>query len=113
MPVPAESFLHSEGAWAEANYASLDPARFIGNTNTYMTVDKHVAPFSESAKQQSLRKGPRRDQLSGLLGQLWAPHLHHTPSITRFSPPPPQSPITYVPISRPEVDGVLVFVPCF
>lgn len=50
MPVPAESFLHSEGAWAEANYASLDPARFIGNTNTYMTVDKHVAPFSESAK---------------------------------------------------------------
>ncbi|ROL47515.1 hypothetical protein DPX16_13230 [Anabarilius grahami] len=73
MPAPAESFLRSEGALAEANYASLDPARFIENTNTYMTVDKHVAPFSESAK----------------------------------------SPITYVPISRPEVDGVLVFVPCF
>ncbi|XDV38609.1 hypothetical protein PO909_007973 [Leuciscus waleckii] len=50
MPAPAESFLRSEGAWAEANYASLYPARFIENTNTYMTVDKHVAPFSQSAK---------------------------------------------------------------
>ncbi|CAM4667375.1 unnamed protein product [Leuciscus chuanchicus] len=51
MPAPAESFLRSEGAWAEANYASLYPARFIENTNTYMTVDKHVAPFSQSAKR--------------------------------------------------------------
>lgn len=50
MPAPAESFLRSEGAKAEANYASLCSARFIENTNTYMTADKHIVLFSASAK---------------------------------------------------------------
>lgn len=50
MPAPAESFLHSEGAKAEANYASLYSARFIENTNTYMTADKHIVLFSASVK---------------------------------------------------------------